>query len=81
MDRDSALKIILDIFEDVMDVDPAQIRQTDTSDDIEDWDSLSHVRLMIAIERRFGQRFSNAEIEAIGNVADIVDLVVAKSSA
>lgn len=80
MDRASAMASIAEVFEDVMDIDPDTVTEAATGNDIEEWDSLSHVRLMIAIERRFGLRFSNAEIEAIGKVGDIADLVMAKQA-
>lgn len=81
MDRAIVLQSIADVFEDVMDVDPATISETSTGNDIEEWDSLSHVRLMIAIERKFAVRFSNAEIEAMESVRDAIDLVLKKTSA
>ncbi len=81
MDRDAVLKTIGEVFEDVMDVDPDVVTEASTGDDIEDWDSLSHVRLMVAVERKFDIRFSNAEIEDMKSVRDLVDLVLAKTSA
>ena len=81
MDRATVLQSIADVFEDVMDVDPATISETSTGNEIEEWDSLSHVRLMIAIERKFAVRFSNAEIEAMESVRDAIDLVLKKTSA
>jgi acyl carrier protein len=80
MDRVSAFKDIAEVFEDVMDVDPSELTENSTGDDVEEWDSLSHVRLMVAIERKFATRFSNSEIEAIKNIRDIVDIVLKKSA-
>ena len=81
MDRDAVLKTIGEVFEDVMDVDPDVVTEDSTGDDIEDWDSLSHVRLMVAVERKFEIRFSNAEIEDMKSVRDLIDLILAKTSA
>ncbi len=81
MDRASALQSIGEVFEDVMDIDPAIVTEASTGDTIEGWDSLSHVRLLVAIERRFGIRFSNSEIEGLKQVGDIVDLVLQKTAA
>lgn len=46
--------------------------------DIEEWDSLSNIRFMVAVEGRFKIRFSNRELEALQNVGDLVDLVQQK---
>lgn len=80
MDRDSILKTIAEVFEDVMDADPADVTAETTGDTIAEWDSLSHVRLMVAIERQFNVRFSNAEIEKLTKVGDMVDLLLAKQA-
>ena len=80
MDRASAMTSIAEVFEDIMDIDPKTVTEEATGNDIEEWDSLSHVRLMIALERKFGLRFSNAEIESIGRVRDIADLVLKKQA-
>ena len=81
MDRESALKGVFEVFEDVMDVDPSELSEDSTGDDVEEWDSLSHVRLVVAIERKFDTRFSNSEIEAIKSVRDIIDNIIKKASA
>jgi acyl carrier protein len=65
----------------VMDVDPSELSEDSTGDDVEEWDSLSHVRLVVAIERKFDTRFSNSEIEAIKSVRDIIDNIMKKASA
>jgi len=67
-------------MEDVFDVDDLNIDDRTTAQDIEEWDSLSHVRLMVAIERRFGIRFKNSEIEALQNVGDLVKVIDAKKA-
>jgi acyl carrier protein len=66
---------------DVLDVDDLQIDERTTGEDVEEWDSLRHVRLMIAIEKKFGIRFRNAEIEALQNIGDLVGAIDAKVAA
>jgi acyl carrier protein len=66
------------IMEDVFDVDDLEITSETTAGDIEEWDSLSHIRLVVAIERKFGIRFKNAEIEGLMNVGDLVRTIDAK---
>jgi acyl carrier protein len=72
------LAIIRDIMADVLDIDADDIGPETTAHDVEEWDSLSHIRLMVAIERRFGLSFENAEIAALNNVGELIALIEAK---
>ena len=81
MDYVGVKQQIVEIFEDVMDVEDVVLEDTTTADDVEEWDSLSHVRLLVAIERSFGISFSNAEIESLTQFGDIVRLVLDKKAA
>lgn len=80
MDRTAAFSRFSEIFCDVMDMDDPGLSERTTADDIEEWDSLSHVRLIVAVERGFGVKFSNAEIEQLTCVGDLIDAVVAKAA-
>ena len=62
-------------MEDVFDLDDLTISPETTADDIEEWDSLSHIRLIVAIERRMKIKFSNAEVERLKNVGELVELI------
>ena len=46
-----------------------------TADDIDEWDSMSHIRLVLSVEKAFGVKFSSAEIGALKNVGDFIDLI------
>jgi acyl carrier protein len=46
-----------------------------TARDVENWDSLSHVRLMLTVEKSFGVKFSAAEIGRLKNVGSLVTLL------
>ena len=81
MDHASVKQEIVDIFEDVMDLEDVALTDDTTADDIEEWDSLSHVRLVIAVERHFGIKFTNAEIEVLKKFGDLVALVGQKKAA
>jgi len=64
---------------DTFDVDDLTVTRETTAADIEEWDSLSHIRLIVAIERAFGVKFSNAEIERLRNVGELVDTIASKT--
>lgn len=81
MDYDTIKHEIIEIFEDVMDLDDMVIEETTTAEDVEEWDSLSHVRFLVAVERAYGIKFTNAEIESLKQFGDIVSLVRTKKAA
>lgn len=59
------------VFHEVLDDDTVLTPEL-TANDVADWDSLSHIRLMVAIEERFGIHFSASEITSFKNVGDLV---------
>ena len=59
----------------VFDVGDLAISDATTAEDVEEWDSLHHIRLIVAIERAFKIRFSNPEVESLNNVGDLVRLI------
>ena len=63
------------VFRQVFDDDALAIHDTMTADDIEDWDSLNHVNLVVATEKQFGVRFKTKEVHALKNVGDLVALI------
>jgi acyl carrier protein len=80
MPLNDILETVRGIMEDVFDTDIPSIDPRTTADDIEDWDSLSHVRLMVAIERRYRFKFTNAEVESMQNVGDLVKIIRTKTA-
>ena len=72
---DEHLKRVQEIMVNVFDEDDLTVTRDTSADDVEDWDSLSHIRLMVAVEREFGVKFTNAEIEQLQKVGDLIDLI------
>jgi acyl carrier protein len=66
------------IFRDVFDDDDLVARPELTADDVPDWDSLSHVRLIFTVVREFQAPFSAAEIVELKNVGDLAALLKRK---
>ncbi|WP_236694538.1 acyl carrier protein [Sphingomonas sp. Leaf343] len=75
---DDILSRVQSIMADTFDDDDLTVTADTTAADVEDWDSLSHIRLVVAIEREFGIKFSNAEIEGLQNVGDLIRAIEAK---
>jgi len=66
------------VFQDVFD-DTIGIRPDLTANEVDEWDSLTHVRLMLTVERTFGIKFSAAEIGKLKNVGGLVELIASKA--
>ncbi len=65
------------IFRDVFDDDDIQLRPDMTADDVADWDSMSHIRLVLTIERQFHKKFPASRVSQLKNVGDLVSLIEA----
>ena len=74
------LEAVREVMLDVFDLDDLTISEATVAKDVPDWDSLSHIRLVVAIEKHFGIRFSTAEIESFGNVGALVEAISAKTA-
>ena len=71
---------VQEIMQDVFDLDDLVITPETTAEDVEEWDSLSHIRLVVAIERRFKIRFKTSEISGLQNVGELVSVIDAKTA-
>ena len=54
------------------------LRDGATVDDIPEWDSISHIQIMVAIEERFGIQFSVVELSTLAHLGEMIDAVMAK---
>ena len=82
---DAVHEQLQDVFRDVFDEPDLVLTDAMTADDVDGWDSLAHINLMIAVERQFGVKFATAEISRLkdegSNVGSIVALVARKRDA
>jgi acyl carrier protein len=67
-----------EIFRDLFDLPDLQLDVSMSADDIDEWDSVNHVMLVVQIEREFKIKFHTAEVEEMKNVGDLLKLVVGK---
>jgi len=68
------------IFCEVFDDDDIKIAPEMTANDVDGWDSLSHVNLIVAIETKFNIRFSQKELLTFKNVGDLLSCTQSKIS-
>ena len=76
MTREEVFQKLNSVFQDVFDDDTIIVRDETTAADIEDWDSLEHINLMVAVEKAFGMKFSMAEVTGLKNVGEMVDVIM-----
>jgi len=78
---DEIYKKLTDVFREVFDNPEITLTPETTADDIEEWDSLTHVNLIMMVELRFGIEFTQKEVMRFQNVGDLAECVRGKISA
>jgi len=68
------------VFHTVFDNDSIELTPELTADDVDEWDSLSHINLMIAIELEFGIEFDQSEIQNFANVGELLASIAEKTA-
>ena len=81
MDETQIYARLTEIFESVFDDDSIQLTPGLTARDVDGWDSLAHIRLMLTVERSFKVKFSTSEIGKLENVGALVALIREKLQA
>jgi acyl carrier protein len=80
MEKADILRTVNDIFIDILDNDDIVLTYDSSANDVEDWDSLNHIQLVVAIEKAFKIRFSSQEIQKWKNVGEMLDCIIAKNA-
>lgn len=75
MKRNDIMTRVQKVFRDELEVDDLALTDETTADDVEEWDSLSHVQLVVALEKAFNIKFTSREILSWDNVGDLVDCI------
>jgi acyl carrier protein len=75
---DSLLEEVQDIFRDVFDQPDLVISRESNASTVDDWDSLAHINLVTAIEKRYKIKFALGELQELKNVGDMLDLMRVK---
>lgn len=67
-----------EIFRDYLADDTIDLKPETTADDVEGWDSSSHINILLAVEERFGIRMTSREIERLRSVGSLAELIESK---
>ncbi len=81
MQKEEIYAKLTDIFQEVFDVHPLVLSSDLSAASVPEWDSFSHIHLVVAVETAFKIKFQTAELESIQNVGHLVEFVQAKLSA
>ena len=75
MTRDEIFDKLNEIFREYFDDETIELQEETTAEDIEDWDSLEHINLIVTIENEFGMKFTMGEVTTMKNVGAMVDII------
>jgi acyl carrier protein len=74
------LENVNEVFRDVFDDESITVGDATTAADIEDWDSLEHINLVLAIEQKFNMKFTMGEVTGMKNVGEMLDILLERGS-
>ncbi|MCL2327828.1 MAG: acyl carrier protein [Bacteroidetes bacterium] len=78
MNKPEILQQIEVIFKDVLDEEDIVLTEETTANDVDGWDSLTHIQLIVAIEKHFKIKFTSKEILSWKNVGEMIDCILTK---
>jgi len=79
MNEPQIYALLAEIFKDVFDEDSIEVTPELSAKNVDGWDSLTHIRLILTVEKAFKIKFSTSEIGKLENVGDLVTLIKARA--
>jgi len=73
MENREILSVLIDVFKEVFDDEELVLTRETTADDIEEWDSLNQIKLIVESERAFNIRLKSRDINILENIGEMVD--------
>lgn len=80
MNKEDLMRRLQEIFRDIFDDMLMQINRKTNTENIEAWDSLVHINLIVAIEKEFQIKFALGELQDLKDVGDLADAITKKSA-
>jgi acyl carrier protein len=80
MDSETVRPRLNAIFQDIFDDPSLQINDQMIAADVDGWDSLSHINLIVEVEKKFKVKFNTAEVRGLKNVGDFIALIARKAA-
>ena len=79
MERSELLGQITTIFKEVLDNEEVELTDATQATDVDEWDSLTHIQLVVALEKTFNIRFTSREIQSWTNIGELMDCIAGKA--
>ena len=76
--NDNLWNELTEIFRDSLDNDSLNLSESTTAKEVEGWDSITHVLIMVAIEKKFRVKFTAGEIQQLNNVGELAAMIRSK---
>lgn len=80
MDKAQIISQLQEIFRDTLDDQEIVLNDETAANDVEGWDSLTHIHLVVSIEKHFKLRFTAKEIQSWKNIGELAEGIIAKKS-
>ncbi len=81
MHKDEVLKKLNEVFREVFDDDSIYLTEKSTVSEIQDWDSLEFVNIIVAVMSTFNIKFSIEELKSLENIGAMADLIIKRCGA
>ncbi len=78
--QEQVMQRLTEVFRDVFDDDELELSPSTSADDIDGWDSLAHIRLILSVQKTFGVKFSPIETSRLENVGQLIELIQQKTA-
>ena len=78
MDETATVAKLAEIIADVLDLEDLELGPQASAADVDEWDSISHVQIMVAVEETFGVRFRTGELATVENLGELARRIAAK---
>ena len=79
MDEPQIYAQLSEVFQSVFDDDSIQLTPELSAKDVDGWDSIAHIRLILTVEKAFKIKFSTSEVGKLANVGDLLALIKART--
>jgi len=80
IEKDEIVRRLTSVFRDVFDDETIQLSEEMTAKDIDTWDSLMHITLVVSVEKEFGVKLNAGEIGKLKNVGEMLSLLAERAS-
>ncbi len=75
MEREQILLELNEIFKEIFEDDSIELTEETTANDIEDWDSLTHITIISEVEEHFDMKFEMKDVIGMKNIGDMIDII------